>query len=211
MKHVLITLLFITGLLGVSHAQEKGLVQFSGVIYNVDTNAVVPYVSITNRSNNQVYYANYKGYFSFVARERDTLVFSSVGYRREALIIPADLPDKKYTVLVKMKMEAINLPIVRVFPWASMDEFNRQFLTMKVADDDLEIAKKNLARDNLLAMTMSLPRDGKEIQSMNFHNNHINLTNANMNQRGANPLLDPIKWGAFIQQILQGDRRRNNN
>lgn len=211
MKHVLITIIFITGILSMSWAQEKELIQFSGVIYNVDTNAVVPYVSITNRSNNQVHYANYKGYFSFVARERDTLVFSSVGYRREALVIPENLPDKKYTVLVKMQMEAINLPIVRVFPWASIDEFNRQFLSMKVADDDLEIAKKNLARDNLLAMSWALPRDGKEIQSMNFHDNHINLSNSNINQRGANPLLDPIKWGAFIKQILQGDQSRNNN
>jgi len=211
MKHVLITLLFFTGMLGFSQAQDRGLVQFSGVVYNVDTNAVVPYVTITNRSNNQSVNANYQGYFSFVVREGDTVVFSSVGYRREALVIPKNVPEKKYTVLVKMKMEAINLPLVRVFPWASIDEFNRQFLTMKVADDDLEIAKKNVARENLLAMSRTLPRDGGEIQSMNFQNNHINLTNSHMNQRGANPLLDPIKWGAFIKQILQGDQSRRNN
>ena len=211
MKHALITLLFITGLLSFSQAQEKGLVQFSGVVYNVDTNAVVPYVTITNRSTKQSVNANYQGYFSFVVREGDTVVFSSVGYRREALVIPRNVPDKKYTVLVKMKMEAINLPLVRVFPWASIDEFNRQFLTMKVADDDFEIAKKNVAKENLLAMSRSLPRDGGEIQSMNFQNNHINLTNSHMNQRGANPLLDPIKWGAFIKQILQGDQSRRDN
>ena len=203
--------MFIAGALGFSNAQDKRLVQFSGVIYNADTNTIVPYVNITNRSNNQSVSANYQGYFSFVVNEGDTIVFSAVGYRREALVIPRNLPEKKYTVLVKMKMEAINLPLVRVFPWASIDEFNRQFLTMKVADDDLEIAKKNVAKDNLLAMARTLPRDGGEIQNMNFQNNHINLTNSNMNMRGANPLMDPIKWGAFIQQILKGDQSRKND
>jgi hypothetical protein len=211
MKYVLTTLLLIVAAFGLSQAQERRLVQFSGVIYNLDTNTVVPYVTITNRSNNQSVSANYQGYFSFVARERDTIVFSAVGYRREALVIPENLPEKKYTVLVKMKMEAINLPMVQVFPWASMDEFNRQFLTMKVADDDLEIAKKNVAKENLLAMARTLPRDGKEIQTLNFQNNHINLTNSHMNMRGANPLMDPIKWGAFIQQILKGDQSRKSD
>jgi hypothetical protein len=210
MKYFLITILCFIGAINISQAQEKRLVQFSGVIYNVDTNAVVPYVSITNKTNNKVISANYQGYFSFVAQERDTIVFSAIGYKREAIVIPEALPDKKYTVIVKMRMESISLPAVRVYPWASLDEFNREFMTMKVADDDLEIAKKNVTRESLLAMARALPMDGKENQTLNFQNNHIELSNSHMNQRGANPLLDPLKWGAFIQQILRGDRSRSS-
>jgi hypothetical protein len=58
-------------------------------------------------------------------------------------------------------------------------------------------------------MIATLPRDGAEMQSFNFQNNHNRLTNRNMNQRMANPLLNPFAWGALIQQIMQGDRSRD--
>jgi hypothetical protein len=35
------------------------------------------------------------------------------------------------------------------------------------------------------------------------------MMNRNFNQRYANPLLNPFAWGAFIQQIMQGDKKKN--
>ena len=193
-------------------AQEKALIQFSGVIYNVDSNVVVPYVTVTNKSDrDRVFAANYQGYFSFVAHEGDTILFSAVGYRKEAVVIPSKVPEKSYTVIVKMKARVVNLPTVTVLPWASVDQFNKEFMALKFADDDLEIAKKNVTRTSLLAMARDLPRDGMEMQGVNFQNNHVRLTNRAINQRYANPLLNPFAWGSFIQQILQGDKRRSDS
>ena len=212
MRYCLILIGLLFSLSGYAQAPDKNLVQFSGVIINVDSNTVVPYVTITNKSvRNQVFAANYKGYFSFVAHEGDTLQFSAVGYKREGIVIPTGLPEKKYTIMVKMKQEVINLPTVRVFPWASMDDFKREFLTMKFADDDLAIASKNVSRESLAAMAADLPRDGQEMHNLNFQNNHMRLTNKNMNQRMSNPLLSPFAWGALIQQIMQGDKSREKN
>ena len=209
MKQLLILLAVLISLSSLK-AQERPIVQFSGIIYNVDSNVVVPYVTVTNKSDgNKVISANYQGYFSFVAHEADTIVFSAVGYRREALVIPSDLSDKSYTVIVKMKALVVNLPTLSLLPWASVDEFNREFMAMKFADDDLEIAKKNVARESLLAMQQTLPRDGQEMRGINFQNNHIALTNKNINQRYANPLLNPFAWGSFIQQILRGDKSKD--
>ncbi len=203
-----IAIVFLFGLADVK-AQLKPLVQFSGVIYNTDSNVVVPYVSITNKTkDNKLYSANYQGYFSFVAAQGDTLVFSAVGYRREAVVIPDDVKDMSYTIIVKMKALVVNLPAVAVLPWASVDQFNKEFMELKFADDDYEIAKKNIARPTLLAMIRDLPRDGQEMQGINFQNNHIKLTNKAINQRYANPLLNPFAWGAFIQQIMQGEKNK---
>jgi hypothetical protein len=194
---------------GFAQVRDKKLVQFSGVIMNRDSNTVVPYVTITNVTGRDQYFsANYKGYFSFVANEGDTLLFTAVGYRKEGVVIPVGLSDNRYTILMKMKQEVINLPGVRVYPWASVDEFKKEFMTMKFADDDLEIAKKNVSRESLASMIASLPRDGAEMQSFNFQNNHSRLVNRNFNQRLANPLLNPFAWGALIQQIIQGDKSR---
>lgn len=204
-----VIILFITGY---AQAQEKPLVQFSGIIYNIDSNVVVPYVTVTNRSKqNKTVSANFQGYFSFVANEGDTIVFSSVGYRREALVIPPGREDKSYTVIVKMKPEVVNLPMVTVLPWASVDEFTKEFMSLKFADDDLEIARKNVTRSSLMAMAKNLPRDGQEMSGVNFQNNHIALTNKAMNMRMANPLLNPFAWGSFIQQIINGEKNKGNN
>lgn len=209
MRNWLFLIFLFCSLSGFSQVGDKKLVQFSGIIINRDSNTVVPYVTITNvTGRDQFFSANYKGYFSFVANEGDTLVFTAVGYKREGIVIPINLSDDKYTILMKMQQEVINLPMVQVYPWASTDEFKKEFMTLKFADDDLEIAKKNVSRESLSAMMASLPRDGAEMQSFNFQNNHNRLVNRNINQRLANPLLNPFAWGALIQQIMQGDRSR---
>jgi hypothetical protein len=197
------------GSVGLSQAQEKPVVQFSGRIYNKDTNVVVPYVTIYNKtSGNKAFSATYQGSFSFVVHEGDTIIFESVGYNREALVIPTKLLDKKYTVVVVMTRKNITLPLVTILPWASIDEFNKDFLTMKFADDDLEIARKNVSRDKIMAMAKTLYRDAGEVQSLNFQNNHIALGNKNMNTRGASPLLNPFAWGTLIKQIMEGDSKK---
>jgi hypothetical protein len=211
MKYLLFIIFLLVSVLGFSQTQEKPLVQFSGIIYNADTSLVVPYVSVINKSNGgRTVTASYQGYFSFVAHEGDTIIFSSIGYRREAVVIPLKILDKKYTIVVRMKPLVINLPTVNILPWTSIDDFNRDFMTMKFADDDLEVARKNVSRDKLMAMARDLPRDAGEMQSLNFRNNHIELSNKNMNMRGANPLLNPFAWGALMKQILEGDKSRSN-
>lgn len=210
MRYLLLFLLIVS-FGSASFGQAKPLVQFSGVVYNLDSNLVVPYVSITNKTgHNKVFSGNYQGYFSFVAAVGDTIVFSAVGYRKEAIVIPEDVKEKSYTVVVKMKALVYNLPAVAVLPWASVDQFNKEFMELKFADDDLEIARKNLSRPALLAMTRDLPRDGQEMQGINFQNNHIALTNKAINQRYANPLLNPFAWGAFIKQIVDGGKDKND-
>ncbi len=186
--------------------ETKNVVQFSGVIYDADSNSVVPYVNIKIKNTNQTYSANYKGYFSFVCHEGDSLLFSSVGYKKVTIIIPQNLTEKKFTAIIKLKSDNIMLPMVRVFPWASTDEFKKDFLTMKFADDDLEIARKNLSSESLRSLVASLPRDGSENNSLTFNNNHNGLVNKTGVQ--VNPLLNPLAWGALINQITEGNKSR---
>lgn len=205
----LLYILFFTLIASVAMAQNNGdkkLVQFSGVVYDVDSNSVIPYVTLTNKTAGKTYAANYKGYYSFVAHEGDSIIFTSVGYKAATVVIPYNIREKKYTALVKLKSDNIELPVVRVFPWASTDEFKHDFLTMKFADDDLEIAKKNVKKTMSDAMTFGVPMDGAEIQGMSFNNQHIGLSNKNMVQ--TNPLLNPLAWAAFLKQISEGKNNK---
>jgi len=182
------------------------LVQFTGIVHNSDsTGIIVPYVSIVNTSyKGQVSQSNYKGYFSFVVHERDTINFSCVGYASANVIIPANVASKSYTIQVSLKAQIINLPVFRVFPWATTEEFTKDFLSMKIADDDLAIARKNLSNASIATLERTLPRDAGETGSFqDFHNGILNSHST------INPLLDPFSWGSLIRQIADGDKQRS--
>ena len=190
-----------------SQRQERPLVQFTGIVHNADSvNVTIPYVSITNASyQNQVSLSNFKGYFSFVAHEQDTIRFTCVGYAPITVVIPANVPTKSYTLQVMLKPQIINLPVFHVFPWATTEEFRKDFISMKIADDDLEIAKKNLSHASIIALERTLPRDGFEMNGFqDFHNNIVNSHSI------TNPLLNPFSWGSLIKEISDGDKSRSS-
>jgi len=129
-----------------------------------------------------------------------------VGYFPMTMIVPANLPNRSYIKEVVMKAEIMNLPAVRVFPWATEEEFKKDFLTMKIADDDLEIARKNLNLVSILDAVHRQPLTGAEpINVQQFHNNQVN------SHAYVNPLLNPFAWGALINEISAGDRSRSSN
>ena len=206
---IILICLFAMGLALSAGAQQRKLVQFSGVIHNADTNVVVPYVTVTNLSfNRQTFTANHQGYFSFVAHEGDTILFSSVGYRSTQVVTPK-VQEDKYTAMVNMTAEIKELPLVTPYPWASIDEFNMAFMSLEIADDDIVVAKKNLSPESLAALAAVTPRSAEEIQNFSATQNHIGLTNKAVNQKMANPLLSPFAWGNLIRQITEGNKSRS--
>ncbi|HMG07481.1 MAG TPA: hypothetical protein VK609_03165 [Mucilaginibacter sp.] len=209
----LIAILFLFATIGAfaQNHEERPIVQFTGIVHNADSsNVIVPYVTITNTSvRNTVNLSNYKGYFSFVAHEQDTLRFTCVGYGSVTVVIPANVPNKSYTLQVSLKAQIINLPTFHVFPWATTDEFKKDFLAIKLADDDLDIARKNVSRTSMVALSNVLPRDAQEIQSANAQGMHTSILNSH--SLTPNPLLNPLAWGSLIKQITESDNKSSNN
>ncbi len=210
MKHIIGILFLLITATAFAQKQEGAIVQFSGIVHNADsTGVIIPYVSIINssyRKDKDVNLSNYEGYFSFVAHERDTIKFSCVGYTSVTVVIPSNISKKSYILQVMLKPRIINLPVFRVFPWATTEEFTKDFLTMKIADDDLEIARKNLNLSSILSLERTMPRDGSEsLNAQDMHNSVVNSHSI------TNPLLNPFAWGALIKQISDGDKSRAND
>ncbi len=203
MKYLIGILFLLATATAVGQTTDKPLVQFTGITRNTDTtHAIVPYVNITNvTTKKQVYISNYQGYFSFVAHEQDTLRFSSVGYVPVTIVIPAHVKNQSLVMNVLLKPQIINLPLVRLFPWATTDEFRKDFLAMKIADDDLEIARKNLNPAYIRAAEAALPNYGYGgINVQELHNSIVNSHSI------TNPLLNPFAWGSLIRDIAAGDK-----
>jgi len=193
-----------------SFAQKRGkLLQFSGIIQTVGSNLPVGYVTVKNISfKADTHLSNYQGYFSFVAHEGDTIAFSSVGYEPLTLVIPAVKADK-FSTLVKMQNLITELPVVTPYPWASKEEFDIAFMALRLTGDDLHAIRRNLSYESIREMARVVPRTSDEIYNANARQNHRDMSNRGINQRGANPLLNPFAWGSLIQQISKGDQSRS--
>jgi hypothetical protein len=82
-------------------------------------------------------------------------------------------------------------------------------MAMKIADDDFEIARKNVSRQSINGMIRTLPMDAAEVSGINWRYNHDRALNKNMVQ--TNPLLNPFAWGKLMQQITNGDKSRQED
>lgn len=205
MKYILGILFLLMASAGFAQEKETPLVQFSGIVITADSTRkdIIPYASVVNLTHkSQPAVSNYEGYFSLVVHEQDSIRFTCVGYFPVTIVIPANLPNKSLTLKVRLRPQIFNLPAFRVFPWATVDEFRKDFLTMKVADDDLAIVIKNLTKSTMEATQRGLPRDGSESIAQEMHDNIVN------SHSRTNPLLNPFSWGALIKQISDGDKKR---
>lgn len=210
LRALMVFLCFTTLAFGQQKPAKDGLIQFSGIVTDLDSGRVIPYVTISNLSaKGKQTIADYRGYFTFIANPGDTVVFTAIGYFKHTSVIPQQVVDHKHTEMVKLKAAVINLPAVRVSPWATVEEFNNYFITMKIADDDMAIAKRNLSRASIDKGIKFLPRDGQEISSQNYRYDFNQMVNKNMVQ--TIPLLNPFAWSKFMQQIFDGDKKRKED
>ncbi|MCX6291965.1 MAG: carboxypeptidase-like regulatory domain-containing protein [Bacteroidetes bacterium] len=205
MKKYFLLLVLVTLMLAKSDGQKlqkNDLVQFSGVVVTGDSLRPVPFASIMIKSTFRGTISDYYGFFSFVARMRDTVEFSALGFKKTTFIIPDTLTDNRCSLIQILKGDTINLPEARVFPWPSKEQFKEAFLTLHIPDDDMERAKKNLDPYKMIFLAENTPMDG----SMNFRN-QMQQQSSRLYYSGQLPpnnLLNPIAWAKFIQAWQDG-------
>jgi hypothetical protein len=107
-----------------------------------------------------------------------------------------------------MRSLVIELPAVTPFPWASYEDYLTDFMAMKPGDDPISAARRNISPEAMAALARLVPRSAEEIQSYNSQQRHTIMSNKHINQRMANPLLNPFAWAELINQIKRGDYSR---
>ncbi len=192
-----------------SNAQiDKKVIQFSGVVVNGDSLQPVPYTNISLKGSNHGTMSDYFGFFSVVAESYDTIVFSSMGFRRSQYIIPGDLKENHYSIIQMLQKDTILLRETVIFPWPTKEQFEIAFVELQVPDDDLERARKNLSQDKIISISSTMPMDA----SMNYKNStqQFNTKLYNAGQIPMNNLLNPIAWAKFVQAWKNGDFKRKS-
>lgn len=189
-----------------SNNPNRDLVQFSGVVVTSDSLNPVPYTSIMIKNTYRGTVSDYYGFFSFVAKMKDTVEFAAIGFKRTIFVIPDTLTDHRCSLIQMLRRDTILLKEVVIFPWPTKEQFKEAFIQLRVPDDDLARADKNLDPGRLEMLAGAMPMDG----SMNFRyameqqSSHLYYAG----QLPPNNLLNPVAWSKFIQMWQNGEFRK---
>jgi len=187
---------------------NKDLIQFSGVVVEVDSLKPVPFTNIFVKHTRHGTVADYYGYFSFVAQKGDTLIFSELGYSKAEFVIPDTLSSNRYSLIQMLHADTVWLKESVVFPWPTREQFKQVFLNLRAPEDDLDRARKNLSYDNMKELYTNMPMDG----SMNYKY-AMEQRYSKLYYSGQYPsfsILNPIAWAQFISAWKRGDFKKKD-
>ncbi|MFH1005229.1 MAG: carboxypeptidase-like regulatory domain-containing protein [Bacteroidota bacterium] len=183
-------------------SQEHDLLQFSGVVVEMDSLKPVSFTSIIVKNTHRGTISDFYGYFSFVARKKDIIVFSAIGYKKAFFIIPDTLTSNKYSLIQVMHNDTILLKETVIYPWPTKEQFREVFLNTNVPDDDLVRAEKNLEREKIKEKSEPIVMSGSIGYKASMQQQSAKLYWAG--QYPPNNLLNPFAWAQFIKMWREG-------
>lgn len=199
--------LIITSSFG-QNGRDKDLIQFSGVVVSSDSLQPVPFCDVYIRNAHRGTTSDYNGYFSFVAKKKDVIEFTALGYKKAIFIIPDTITRDRYSLIQAMSSDTIFLSESVIYPWPSVEQFREAFIKLKVPDDEYELARKNLAQAEMKERAKNYKMDA----SMNYRN-YIDKQTSKLyyvGQLPPNNLLNPFAWAQFIKMWREGKLKLGN-
>ncbi len=190
-------------------AQDRKVIQFSGVLYSADSaQRVIPFATVYDFSTGQIAISNFTGFFSLVCYEGDTLYFSTIGFKTQQFIIPIGHHAEKFIANFFLSPTFYMLPEAIVYPWGSRDQFPYAFINTPIPDDDLERARKNLNPDYLRSLALAQGAD-PNINARMVLNNY-SQTLYYYGQAHPISLLNAFAWSQFISDLKSGKYKNPN-
>lgn len=181
---------------------ERRIIQITGIVAETDSSAGIPFTTIRIKGTPpRGTVSDYYGFYSVVAKEGDTLVFSSVGYAPEVVFLPQKLSSDNFYMLTKLKKDTVTLNAVAVRPYNAKN-FGTAFVNLEIKDADYDRALKNLDQKELEAMKMGMPVDPGVASKGYFQTKSTALYSA-----GGLPspsILNPFAWAQFFKALKQG-------
>jgi len=181
---------------------DPDVIQFSGVVVNADDLDPVSFTNIMIKGTRRGTISDYYGYFSFVALKNDTIQFSAIGYKENSFIIPDTINGKRYSLIQVMDADTVLLMPTVIYPWPTEEDFKEAFIELDIPDDDIEIARKNLAKAEMKDRALNYKMDG----SMNYQN-YIDRETSKLYYAGQSQpisILNPFAWAQFIKAWKEG-------
>ena len=187
---------------------RDSVVQLYGVVMTADSLQGIPSCSVIVEGRGRGTITSYDGVFSIAVLKGDKITFSSVGYKNRSIEIPVNLNGNQYSVIQLLVNDTAYLPATILKPRPTREQFERDFVNSKTADDLYETARKNTEEAQRRILLNSLPADGRE--AVNYQLRQQATKAYYSGQVPPMNILNPAAWADFIQAWKRGDFKKKN-
>lgn len=185
---------------------RDSVVQLYGVVMTADSLQGIPSCSVIVEGKGRGTISSYDGVFSIVVLKGDRITFSSIGFKNRSIQIPLNLDGNQYSVIQLLVSDTAYLPATILKPRPTREQFERDFVNNKVADDLYETARKNTDEAQRRIIINSLPADGKE--AINYQLRQQASKAYYSGQVPPMNILNPAAWADFIKAWKRGDFKK---
>jgi len=180
-----------------SQAQNtKRIIQLSGIVS--DSMQVLPGVHVYVPKAGRGTSTNPAGFFSMPVLEGDSIVISSIGYKRQHYIIPRKANDF-LTIIVEMVSDVTYLKEVEIMPFPTEEVFKEAVLALNVPMDERGYDRRNLNAELLALMLRTTPMDGAG--NYKYYMDQWSTSAQDKFQPRTNPFLNPFNWARFVRDL----------
>ncbi|MBI2282103.1 MAG: carboxypeptidase-like regulatory domain-containing protein [Bacteroidetes bacterium] len=182
---------------------RDSVIQLYGVVMTADSLQGIPSCSVIVEGKGRGTITSYDGVFSIVVLKGDRITFSSIGFKNRSIQIPHNLDGNQYSVIQLLVSDTAYLPATILKPRPTREQFERDFVNNKVADDLYETARKNTDEAQRRILLNSLPADGRE--AINYQLRQQATKAYYSGQVPPMNILNPAAWADFIKAWKRGD------
>ena len=187
---------------------KDSVVQLYGIVMTADSLKAIPSVTVMIKGQNRGTITNDHGVFSIVVMKGDLVQFTSIGYKPKLAEIPRDLEGNQYSLIQLLVNDTVYLPATIIKPRPTKEQFERDFVSTDIPDDDIETARKNTDESKRRVLARTLPRDGTENTNMFLRNNAQRYYYNG--QAPPQNIFNPAAWAEFIKAWKRGDFKNQN-
>lgn len=199
---------------GFSHAQTNKiaaskkdsvhLIQMTGIVIT-DSMYRVPFTRIIDLNTKRGVIADYYGFFAMVVHPGDTLIFSSLGYKKKMYVVSDTTRLDNFSLVQVLQMDTIMADPVDVYPWPSREQFADYFVNMQIPDDDIRRARQRLTPQEMAFVGALMAGDSH--MAYNYSQQSFYQSQYTRGQMPQNNLLNPSAWADFLNGLGTGEYR----
>ncbi len=210
MRYFLYGFLLLIFSAGRIHAQFEGrlergkLVQLTGRLYT-ELLEPLPFAHILVLNNYRGTITDRDGKFTFVTQVGDSIMFSSLGYKRKFIVIPDTLSEPFFNRDIILDVDTFMIAEVKVYPWKSYEEFKKAFLNLELPDDDMDNARKNIALLKTQIILDETPSARANFQHIFEQQYRQTYTQGNY---PTYQVFNAFAWAEFFKALKRGDFKK---
>lgn len=195
----LVILACVSTALGQEVTQRK-VIQFTGVIFGSDSISVVPGAHIYIPANGRGTSTNAYGFFSMPVLEGDSIIFSAVGFKRMAYIVPPHDKESSLRVVLSLKEDITFLEEVEIRPYPTEAMFKEAVITMELPHQKEYANIYSWLNSEYMALGYQSLAASPNANSR-YLINQQQQAYVNRYAPPVNNFLNPFAWASFIKSL----------